>query len=1117
MKRPIVLALFTLFAFSLISTISISEVPYEYIIDGDTVYVDVAGLFYISQTPHTLTDFKNTPIITATSKFNTTKDFDFAFGFNTDSAIPKEALYYNPHQVVSRNCPQFNESRQQCQYTCTGDYFNYTTSPNFGQCWEDVLTNDTQEHDYYKLIFEHTFEQGDIGQKRMWWTEYKTELWTDISDKFDTISYDYNDKDTWYIIQNVSFDPNETKTLKPTIFVNANLAGNDGKYDLCIKPSELSISEAIAQGKFVCIDPWWNSTWTKKQALHIDYTTGTNSTLTDYAIWANITYDSDMNLDFSDLRFLDEDDSTVLDYFIEKPVNSSHAETWVEIPLMNNSENKTIYMYYGNPTAQTTSNCEDTFPFCDDFEDQDIYNMTVRTPSTWVGVGDDVFTDTEDPQVGNQHVVCYDTGTNIQWRYDGLPIVGDQFIWRSYMRLVNGTDSNNRLYWDKGSDRGLGEMYHDGSKLRVFEGAWRDLNFWTDYWSQEWVILELPINMTANVWSINVTFQNGTEQDLSPINEDFDPWVKGGLSHRENGTWSDNFAYGLNAYTNAYQQQDLTLIRPFVIDEPTYPDTISFGAEESAPVTIIDVSSCQALQTEGVTYRLTQNITADSEPCFDVNASDIIIDFNGYAVIEPDYNNTAIHPDGANISNVTVKDGIIEGFEYGIISNAVDMFNILTVSNMIFDNNTFGINLDDSDKDNIIITNSIFKNIGVTGNDFFDRSEGAIFIEKTNDNVNISFNDFEDAKMVFIGNNETEYHNNTHTGLTLVEAYGNHGEFYYNLFENTGMNYFGFNNRSFTINTGAVDCDTPEALDNKVYDNVFQNFERTKGASNYIMALNGCRNQIYNNLMKNSEHITPIISWAWFDNISYNTIENITLDGDIILWCDYTIIGKVCHNSTVSFNTIDGSQYGIVVLSNIYYPEIFNNTMTNVPDGIFIYSATPEAQDRNVTGARVFNNTGDGNFTILDQYVYDTWVCNNNFANFIDSGTNTTSCALPSIALTLNFSAINWASLSAGTNNNPSDEDYHLNVSLTGACTGFVDFATFNAFTTGSHEIGLGNFSMNYTQNSTSYPTLLSLDTNRTVSVNDGDSIYPEYFLSVPNNQYHGVYTTTHYIEGRCT
>jgi len=106
------------------------------------------------------------------------------------------------------------------------------------------------------------------------------------------------------------------------------------------------------------IDPWFNSTFQYRQHINITETSGAN--LTDYQLRLNITYDSDMNSSFKDLRFTDSDEETEISYWIENYTISNKAMVWVPLSI-NASDTRIIYMYYGNPAVETTGNATDVF------------------------------------------------------------------------------------------------------------------------------------------------------------------------------------------------------------------------------------------------------------------------------------------------------------------------------------------------------------------------------------------------------------------------------------------------------------------------------------------------------------------------------------------------------------------------------------------------------------------------------------------------------------------------------------------------------------------------------------------------------------------------------------
>jgi hypothetical protein len=71
--------------------------------------------------------------------------------------------------------------------------------------------------------------------------------------------------------------------------------------------------------------------------------------------------------DFGDVRFIASDGTSQLDYWMESVNVGKNATFWVEIAGTLTGQLQTIFLYYGNPAATTTSNGANTFIFFDDF------------------------------------------------------------------------------------------------------------------------------------------------------------------------------------------------------------------------------------------------------------------------------------------------------------------------------------------------------------------------------------------------------------------------------------------------------------------------------------------------------------------------------------------------------------------------------------------------------------------------------------------------------------------------------------------------------------------------------------------------------------------------------
>lgn len=104
--------------------------------------------------------------------------------------------------------------------------------------------------------------------------------------------------------------------------------------------------------------------WTRKRPITITYS-GTE--LTNYQVKFDITYDSDMQSNFNDLRFKDSNDD-LLAYWLESYIVSTNAIVWVNIPLISVSGTM-ISMYYGNNSVNSLSDGSHVFENFDDFND----------------------------------------------------------------------------------------------------------------------------------------------------------------------------------------------------------------------------------------------------------------------------------------------------------------------------------------------------------------------------------------------------------------------------------------------------------------------------------------------------------------------------------------------------------------------------------------------------------------------------------------------------------------------------------------------------------------------------------------------------------------------------
>ena len=177
-----------------------------------------------------------------------------------------------------------------------------------------------------------------------------------VYNKLNVEHIEYNDKH-WYILKNIYFVKDEMKhgywEYEPQNPINSS-----GKWDMFIKRSSDSLDFAIDNNLFVHLDPWWSSDWDFMKVGTI------NDACTDGNLFLNISYDSKMNDDFSDLRFLNDDNDTELYHWFETINVGNYVHVWVNI-----SDSLLVNLYYNNSVAinSTYNNPYNTFLFFDDF------------------------------------------------------------------------------------------------------------------------------------------------------------------------------------------------------------------------------------------------------------------------------------------------------------------------------------------------------------------------------------------------------------------------------------------------------------------------------------------------------------------------------------------------------------------------------------------------------------------------------------------------------------------------------------------------------------------------------------------------------------------------------
>ena len=98
---------------------------------------------------------------------------------------------------------------------------------------------------------------------------------------------------------------------------------------------------------------WYNSNWMYRRPLLVANTSGSTLTNEDVLVTLDtqtLISQGKLQSDCGDLKFIDSDDSSSIDYWIEDDCNTTSTKIWTRIPSLPNG-GKTIYVYYGNSGA----------------------------------------------------------------------------------------------------------------------------------------------------------------------------------------------------------------------------------------------------------------------------------------------------------------------------------------------------------------------------------------------------------------------------------------------------------------------------------------------------------------------------------------------------------------------------------------------------------------------------------------------------------------------------------------------------------------------------------------------------------------------------------------------
>ena len=372
--------------FFLISTIPLSynvgsDIGDDWIIDGDTVYID-NELVYASATPHTIVGSGWVEFEFKSKVYS--GDIDFIWGFDTPAVKPVEVEVWQnySHEYTATRFIQdygFKTFNGVTDFTNLGieNYNNYSvnygninntflfevvyTPENCPDC-DNIIIVAFSEYD----INGDSYTVGGNYTKSEQYNYYKTFFdWQPWTPDFNVINYDYGGCNRWYILDGIPIIKDKDYKIRVKLSMQMGIVAN--KYWWAFKPSNEGLLEAISNGHFYALDPWADSDYSYRKDIYIN-SSQINNSLVDFTILVNISGDSDIGgvcqNDIDDLIFYNTDNDTQLKHEIEQffiESGSLYADIWVKIPYIDADTDTHFNLYYGHSGASSTEDSANTW------------------------------------------------------------------------------------------------------------------------------------------------------------------------------------------------------------------------------------------------------------------------------------------------------------------------------------------------------------------------------------------------------------------------------------------------------------------------------------------------------------------------------------------------------------------------------------------------------------------------------------------------------------------------------------------------------------------------------------------------------------------------------------
>lgn len=398
----------------------------------------------------------------------------------------------------------------------------------------------------------------------------------------------------------------------------------------------------------------------------------------------------------------------------------------------------------------------------------------------------------------------------------------------------------------------------------------------------------------------------------------------------------------------------------------------------------LNISSCQALDMDNMTYLLESDVRSDNT-CFTVDADGITLDCNGHVIsgIGTGYG-INVYINEKDLKNVTIRNCAIDNFHMGIYANkhyySIHSINNFYLANLNISNNYYGIYM------KVPIYSSVLKNAIVYNGDFYGIYLNGYDNGLVADNT-IYSNDYTGLNIYNSDNNEI-------TGNTVFENGGSGisiSSSYNNTMRNNDMagNSHGLSvSGKISLNSDQYlhDIDTSNTVDGKpVYYWINKQDMEVPSDAGFVGVINSGNITVKDLNMSNNNPGVLFVNTnnSRIENVnaSYNSFNGIYMShsnnntivkNDIVSNYYYGLYMYNSDNNKVADNNIDDNNYGLY-MSYSDGNTFTGNNIDSLWYGLYMYYS-----DNNTVAG---NTIGDSNYGFYVSYSKD----NSIYDNYIDN------------------------------------------------------------------------------------------------------------------------------------